>query len=791
MKWFSNMKISAKLIITFLLVALISGVIGVVGIVNLRSINSNDTALYEKQTVPISKLAYLSTAFQMTRVDLRDAINAQTSDGANQYIDKIKLRSAPIDTASNELGKLIVSDKMKNEFITFKNTRAIYETYAQKLIILAQGNKDAEAQQLLSGDALKAATDLEDSLGRMNKIIVAEAKTKSDNNSRESDKATLVIILFMIGGMGLAIIFGLYLSKKIARPLSNLNEAANLISQGDLNVNIKIDSEDEIGTLGRAFEKILSALKNLVEDSNKLTLEAMEGNLLTRADSNRHSGEYRVIVEGVNKTLDAITEPINESRTVLSKMALNDLTLSMTGSYKGMMKEFAEDINSVHTRVSNVVKVVKKVSLGDTSSIEDYIAIGKRCENDELMPSILLMMNNIRNLVAEVSTIADHAIEGDLEFRGDPLKFQGGYREVLQGFNKALDAVEEPIKEAEQVLREMADGNLSVLMNGSYLGSYKAIKDSLNYALDSFNDLLGNITDASNQVLSGANQVSDGSQALSQGTTEQASSIEELTSSITEVAAQTKQNAVNASQANVLALDAKEGAIQGNSHMKEMLKSMEEINESSSNISKIIKVIDDIAFQTNILALNAAVEAARAGQHGKGFAVVAEEVRNLAARSADAAKETTDLIEGSIKKVELGTKIANNTADALNQIVDGVSNAATLVGEIAAASNEQATAISQINKGIEQVSDVVQTNSATAEESAAASEELSSQAEMLKNMVGKFRLKRSGSISSNEDNFLTQNKSSKGICRNSSNNEIGGTKNRPRISLSDKEFGKY
>ncbi|MDR2024246.1 MAG: methyl-accepting chemotaxis protein [Hungatella sp.] len=297
------------------------------------------------------------------------------------------------------------------------------------------------------------------------------------------------------------------------------------------------------------------------------------------------------------------------------------------------------------------------------------------------------------------------------------------------------------INEISKLLAQIGDGNLNLSFTQAYDGDFAKIKEALLQATDKLNNTLLECNSAADQVSSGSNQVSLGAQLLAEGTTEQASSTEELSATIAEISQQIKRNAGNAQLANTEAISAGEEVKNGNGQMQEMIAAMNDINTKSAEISKIIKTIEEIAFQTNILALNAAVEAARAGEAGKGFAVVANEVRNLAQKSDEAAKNTTILIEETIHAVENGANIADSTAQSMGNVVESFDKMIGLINEIAQASNEQAFAVSQVTAGIDEIATVVQTNSASAEESAAASEELNGQAQLLKDYIGQFKLK--------------------------------------------------
>ncbi|MDR0248209.1 MAG: methyl-accepting chemotaxis protein [Oscillospiraceae bacterium] len=347
-----------------------------------------------------------------------------------------------------------------------------------------------------------------------------------------------------------------------------------------------------------------------------------------------------------------------------------------------------------------------------------------------------------RPLVPLTAFMQKAASTGDLTIGSHEMADIERYGKSRDEIGKTIAASNEFIKRitaASAIIRSIADGDLTHDIN--VLTQKDTMGLSLHELFLFLNSMFAEINTSTYQVSTGSKQIADGAQSLAQGSTTQAASVQELSSSIADITEKTKTNAAMAQKAADLAVSIKGHAEGGSRQMKEMTEAVKEINDASGQIGKVIKVIDDIAFQTNILALNAAVEAARAGQQGKGFAVVAEEVRNLAAKSAEAAKNTESMIKNTVEKASLGVRIAGETADNFANIVSGINESDEIVSEIARSSNEQSRSIEQINSGIDQVAKVIQQNSATSQESAAASQEMSSQAALLQELIARFRLK--------------------------------------------------
>lgn len=430
---------------------------------------------------------------------------------------------------------------------------------------------------------------------------------------------------------------------------------------------------------------------------------------------------------------NAITNALSQMTDAANRLARGDLDITVRFESKGEVGMLAESFRRMARAQMEIANAAVQIASGDLN-----VEVEMRSDRDVLSESFIRLRDAVRELTSEANALASAATAGDLSRRGDAQRFHGAYRDLVQGMNNIIDAMTAPMTEAASVLERLAHKDLTVRMTGEYRGDHASIMAALNTAMDHMEAALAQIAASADQVASAATQVGAGSQSLAEGTSAQASSLEEISANLQELTSITRQNAQNARAGDDLSEAARAMAHQGVQSMARLAEAMERIRTSSDQTSKIVKTIDEIAFQTNLLALNAAVEAARAGEAGRGFAVVADEVRALAMRSADAAKTTSDLIDGAVAHARSGTELSSEVATNLREIAERADRVRGVVAEIAALGEQQSRGISQISAAVEQVNAVTQGAAANSEESASAAEELSSQALVMKSLVGEF-----------------------------------------------------
>ncbi len=737
------------------LAVLIAFLMAILGIVGLSQSTESLRTVYEDRMVPVKDLAKISNLMLDNRLNLRAALSEvriATTDNqpgiemdqtlANASGERIRKNIADI----NELWKAYMATYLTPEEKTlaekFAESRGKFVSESLVPATATLLANDYEATKTLAVKARELSAVAENDLSALVKLQfdIAEAEYKAGIKRYEQSR------LIAFGALGVSVVLllwlGILLIRSITRPLEQAIDVFKKISDGKYDTPIDIVGQDEIS-------KVLMALKAM---QVKLGFDIIEAKRI--ADENLR----------IKIALDNVATSVMIADNDRNIIYMNKSIATMMSHAEAEMRKALPGFSAATLQGSNIDQFHKNPSHQKnllatfTSNYKTQINVGPLTfalsanpvinEKGERLGSVVEWNNRTAEVAVEkeVAGLVDAAVMGDFTIRLGLEGKEGFLRNLTEGMNKLMATSESALSEIQRVLNALAKGDLTETISNEYFGTFGQLKNDSNATVENLRSLVEQIRSATDSINTGAKEIAAGNMDLSQRTEEQASSLEETASSMEELASTVKQNAENAKQANQMAAAASVVAVKGGTVVGEVVTTMSAINESSRKIVDIISVIDGIAFQTNILALNAAVEAARAGEQGRGFAVVAAEVRNLAQRSAAAAKEIQQLISNSVEKVDGGTKLVEEAGKTMEEIVTSVKRVTDIMAEITAASVEQSAGIDQVNQAVTQMDEVTQQNAALVEQAAAAAESLEEQAQGLLESVSVFKLSTASSV---------------------------------------------
>lgn len=615
---------------------------------------------------------------------------------SQEAMKRVLLEFEVMDNHMEQLINLVEDGDLKSELIKSLELISYYSASVNEFNELIININDVVENKLnvIGPQIAKLSEEIKLSLKADQDRIGPEVQA---NN--ESIINTMIISASIVAIIAALIAF--FLPRSIANGLASIQDVLSRISKsGDFNIRANEEREDEVGSMGQAVNSLLSDIQKAINEANDVILAISKGDFTQRVHAEL-SGDLNMLKEGINGSADSINSTMTQLSSVMEAMSKGDFNVTINADVEGQFLQMVQ--NTRHT------------------------------------------LQTLNNTISDIVNIMDCMENGDFEQRVT-IEAHGDLLRLKEGVNNSMDSIQSAMQDITRIVVAQSEGDLTQSIEAEYFGQLDTLKQAINASSAKLVEVVSKALEATNIVGTAAEEVARGAADLSQRVQEQAAALEETSATMDEMNSAVQGNTDNAQEASHVAKDVQDKAYKGVEVMTQTIDAMDSIQQSSHKISDIVSLIDGIAFQTNLLALNAAVEAARAGDHGRGFAVVAGEVRALAQKSAEAAKDIKKLIDESVARIDDGTRLASESGDVLTEINSSIETVSKMITQIAEASQEQAKGVSQVHQAVSQIDDVTQQNAALVEETSASAESMNEQSDNLRHEMAFFNTGRSSSV---------------------------------------------